>query len=276
MSKELNISNEHGRLLGRYRAVVVSNIHPKKWHMAQVRLLGLWEGIQDKSLPWAEYILPLGSRPKEGDMMPVQPDDLVWVSFPNGGDTRYPLIEGACYRVDGDGTGESLLPQDGWKVAYEHKRTDLQPPAPVHAYGDKVLDQMTFLTQLTMSGEYCLTHKKSGTAIHVNAKGELVFHVESNQCNSTTGDRTEEVNKSLIYIIDLNSDLNIGGNCTRNVKGKDVIAITGNRAVTAKNITEDATTIRLNGGKGVVQGDCICAFTGKPHSDLSSTVTAGK
>ncbi len=44
----------------------------------------------------------------------------------------------------------------------------------------------------------------------------------------------------------------------------------------AKNMRFTADLITMNGGKGVVQGDCICAFTGLPHSDLSTTVTAGK
>lgn len=37
--------------------------------------------------------------------------------------------------------------------------------------------------------------------------------------------------------------------------------------------------IELNtrtGMKGVVQGDCICAFTGAPHGHVSATVVAGK
>ncbi|HCG7253216.1 hypothetical protein ACEV7Y_01955 [Vibrio parahaemolyticus] len=52
--------------------------------------------------------------------------------------------------------------------------------------------------------------------------------------------------------------------------------ITNNKTTTAKKIIEVADLITMNGGKGVVQGDCICAYTGKPHSDLSSTVKAGK
>ncbi|HCH0947792.1 TPA: hypothetical protein NKP42_002326 [Vibrio parahaemolyticus] len=52
--------------------------------------------------------------------------------------------------------------------------------------------------------------------------------------------------------------------------------ITNNKTTTAKQIIEVADLITMNGGKGVVQGDCICAYTGKPHSDLSSTVKAGK
>ncbi|PTP02625.1 hypothetical protein CWN85_08515 [Vibrio splendidus] len=60
----------------------------------------------------------------------------------------------------------------------------------------------------------------------------------------------------------------IGGNHTETVKGS--------RTIKAKNITEDADTIKLNGGKGVCTGASICPFMGKPHVDVSTTVYAGK
>lgn len=240
---ELTITNSHGRFFGRYRAVVINNQHPKGWHMAQVRLIGLWEEIPDQDLPWAEYVLPLGARPKEGGLMPVQPNDLVWISFPVGGDTRYPLIEGSAYSVDGEGTGESLLAQDAWKQEFAHKRTGLQPPAPEHLYGDKVFDQMTFLQQLTMSGEFCLTHKPSGTAIHVNDKGQLVVHVESDRFDSTNGNKTEEITKNLKLIIKGNVTEKIDGNVTRTIKGNLTENVGGNLLVDVKG-----STTRKSGG----------------------------
>ncbi|PMM43945.1 hypothetical protein [Vibrio splendidus] len=60
----------------------------------------------------------------------------------------------------------------------------------------------------------------------------------------------------------------IDGNHTETVKG--------NRTIKAKNITEDADTIKFNGGKGVCTGASICPFMGKPHVDVSTTVYAGK
>ena len=60
----------------------------------------------------------------------------------------------------------------------------------------------------------------------------------------------------------------IDGNHTETVKG--------NRTIKAKNITEDAGTIKSNGGKGVCTGASICPFMVKPHVDVSSTVYAGK
>jgi len=46
--------------------------------------------------------------------------------------------------------------------------------------------------------------------------------------------------------------------------------------INARNITEDANTIKLNGGTGVITCASICPFTGKPHVDGSTTVFAGK
>ncbi|MDC5753607.1 phage baseplate assembly protein V [Vibrio europaeus] len=283
MSEQKTLTNEQGLFYGRYRAKVVDNKHPKGWHMAKIRLLGYWDDLPEGGLPWAEYMLSLGARKDEGDMMPTQPGDLVWVSFEEG-DSRRPIIEGSVYSVDGKATGKSLLPQDAWEQTYSHKRTAKQPAAPQHAYGDKVLDQLGFLFQLTMSGEYCITHKATGTSRHINSLGDLVDHVENNQFNSTTGDRIDEIKKSLQVLVDMNyiakilkdSKIEIGGDSNRTVEGKDVIAITGARTVSAKTIAETADLITLNGGTGVVTGECICPFTGKPHADVSSTVKAGK
>lgn len=60
------------------------------------------------------------------------------------------------------------------------------------------------------------------------------------------------------------------------VLGKMTMTITKDLSITAKNITEDADTIKLNGGEAVVTCAHICHFTGAPHGDGSSTVSAGK
>ncbi|WP_338725707.1 hypothetical protein V8687_18340 [Shewanella baltica] len=60
------------------------------------------------------------------------------------------------------------------------------------------------------------------------------------------------------------------------VLGKMTMTITDDLRITAKNITEDANTIKLNGGAAVVTCAHICHFTGAPHGDGSSTVTAGQ
>lgn len=47
----------------------------------QVRVAEIFSGIPDKYLPWATYQLPLGSRPGNGGIIPVQVGDIVWVRF---------------------------------------------------------------------------------------------------------------------------------------------------------------------------------------------------
>ncbi len=61
------------------------------------------------------------------------------------------------------------------------------------------------------------------------------------------------------------------------VKHELSVTVAGNVKVKATgDIIADASNIKLNGGKGVVTGAHLCQISGKPHSDCSSTVTAGK
>jgi hypothetical protein len=183
-------SNSSGQLLDKYRAQVVNITHPNGWHMAKVRVLVLWDDVPDESLPWAEYELPLGARAGEGDAMPCAVGDLVWLEFPIAGDSRVPLITGACYSVT---DGKSDLPQDLFDALYSHQRGAGSPAAPIAGYGDKTLDQHGILIQITKKGDWCLTHKASGTAIHITKDGELVLHSEKDSFQSTSGKLTVKV-----------------------------------------------------------------------------------
>ena len=71
-------------------------------------------------------------------------------------------------------------------------------------------------------------------------------------------------------------DVVIGLDDKLKVMGKQITSVEKDIEASAKNMRYTADLITMNGGKGVVQGDCICAFTGLPHTDLSSTVKAGK
>ena len=60
------------------------------------------------------------------------------------------------------------------------------------------------------------------------------------------------------------------------IDGQQVIVIQKDQVIEAKNIKQDADTIKLNGGTGVCTGATICPFMGKPHVDVSTSVFAGK
>lgn len=83
------------------------------------------------------------------------------------------------------------------------------------------------------------------------------------------GETTINVTGSATLNIGGDAKAAVGGNCDFQVAG----SATANIAKTCK---VNALAIHHNGGKGVVTRGHICHFTGNPHGDGSSTVTAGK
>lgn len=76
--------------------------------------------------------------------------------------------------------------------------------------------------------------------------------------------------------------LNVMGDVVTNVQGNVDAVVGGNVDVEAGgHVNAVANTISLDGAggggvKGVVQGDCLCAFTGAPHPQISATVKGSK
>ena len=109
---------------------------------------------------------------------------------------------------------------------------------------------------------------KEGESRYQQRKGvyQLVDQEGNFERKTDQADKLECLTQQIKVLEDRIAD--IGGNHTETVKG--------NRAIKANNITEDADTIKFNGGKGVCTGASICPFMGKPHVDVSTTVFAGK
>ena len=109
---------------------------------------------------------------------------------------------------------------------------------------------------------------KEGESRYQQRKGvyQLVDQEGNFERKTDQADKLECLTQQIKVLEDRIAD--IGGNHTETVKGK--------RAIKANNITEDADTIKFNGGKGVCTGASICPFMGKPHVDVSTTVFAGK
>jgi hypothetical protein len=95
--------------------------------------------------------------------------------------------------------------------------------------------------------------------------------IDGNKTFLVSGNETSKVNGSVTRTIGVDNTDNITGNLAINVTGDCDIVVTGQCNITA-------ATVDIDGGgginSGVVTGQCICAFTGKPHMQSSSDVNA--
>ncbi|MBF4257514.1 hypothetical protein EAY27_13195 [Vibrio anguillarum] len=105
-------------------------------------------------------------------------------------------------------------------------------------------------------------------AIELLAGDNIELGSLSNMHIATAGEMIQVIGKLRNIVIAQDDKLKVMGNRLEVIE-KDWEA-------SAKNMRFTADLITMNGGKGVVQGDCICQFTGLPHSDVSATVKAGK
>ena len=105
-------------------------------------------------------------------------------------------------------------------------------------------------------------------AIDLLAGDDLTLGALGNMQVATAGELITTVGKLRNVVVTLDDKLKVMGDKIQTIE-KDL-------KITAKNITNDADTIKLNGGTGVITCQSICPFTGKPHVDGSATVFAGK
>ena len=242
-------------MLHSYQAIITNVDHPKGLFLAQVRLVGLWDKIPPESLPWSEFLLPLGCKPSAGGHVPVDIGDLVWVDFPRLGDTRYPRITGSCYFAP---EFDSHLPSD---KTYG-KGADGEPPAPPLSLKDNVYERYGLQEYKTASGVWGVVHIETGTRLEIS-KGGIVIHAEGDSFRSSTGNTTEKVGGDLNCEVKGNDSSTVGGNATRKVGGSVKMTITGNMDVSAAAISFNAaSTLSLNAGAGLTIGAASIAMTG--------------
>lgn len=187
-------TNPSGLMYGSYPAKVTNVDHPKGLFMAQVKLLGLWDSIPDIDLPWADFLLPLGAKINAGHGVPVEVADQVWVDFPLNGDTRYPRITGSVYSAP---EYVSNLPDELFGKGFEQKRHGDEPPATPFTIKDDIYSRFGLVEQKSVSGNWCITHKASGSAIEITPTGAIVIHCEGDAFRSSTGGTTENVGGAL-------------------------------------------------------------------------------
>ena len=197
------------------RAVIVGTMHPGGLMRAQVRLTPDWEGVDDKDLPWAEYLMPIGNG-----FVPTIKGDPVWVEFPyldteGKPDTRRPLIVGAAEQALG-GVPNVAPEASGQGKPYDPGKSDGAPARPsTSKTKDAVIHRNNLLEVKTAGGGYEIANTASGSRIGMNESGQIYI--------ISPGDTT----------------LNSGGNLTINAGGKVAIKAGGKFSVVAGGMSFD-------------------------------------
>ncbi|MFT7680617.1 MAG: hypothetical protein ACI935_000048 [Moritella dasanensis] len=124
--------------------------------------------------------------------------------------------------------------------------------------------------------------QRQGVYHHVDQAGNFDSTTDKN-ANLSCTDRTVNASNYTVIIeqmrkvvVKQNEEITILKNKVETIAGQASLTVSKDLIIKAKNITEDADTIKLNGGVGVITCASICPFTGKPHVDGSTTVFAGK
>jgi hypothetical protein len=259
---------------GEYPARVEDVNDPTGQMLVRVRVYGVFaDNVATDDLPWAEYKLPVGARANDGFFVPCQVNDFVWVDFPYKGDTRRPRITGSMHYCP---DGKPNLPHEAWggPDSIEHKRGEGIPaPSTPVVTKHNTFEQNGVLVELGEDGSARVTQKKSGTAIEITAGGRILLHSQVDWQVNVVG----------------NANIVVGGNTNIETSGDMTVKTTGTTTVNSgDNVNVNCAVanvkatggINLDGGsgsvKGIVQGDCICAITGKPHPHISFTVKGSK
>lgn len=114
--------------------------------------------------------------------------------------------------------------------------------------------------------------------------GNRMGIIEKDDNLEVKGNQTETIHKLRQVVVNMSDRLEVAENRLEQVgkdyqliiEGSQTVTIQKSRVIKAKDITEEAETIKLNSGKGVCTGASVCPFTGGGHVDVSSTVFAGK
>lgn len=108
-----------------------------------------------------------------------------------------------------------------------------------------------------------LKNLKPGESALYDSIGKHI-HLKADQIEVDAKSQPVNIVNATTVTINASGDvaLNCGGNLTATVTG---------------GVTVNGANIKLKGGggadRGIVQGNCVCAFTGAPHPQISATVT---
>lgn len=174
-----------GLINGPQRAKVVAVDDPSNLLRVTVRLVGVWESIPDRDLPWAERM-----PPDNGAFIPLLPGDGVWVDFPYNGDSTRPRIVGRATDSPG-GVPDAAPEASGQGSPYVPPAVEGAPDVATVTPGkDYVLDRNGLLEIRNQSGSWSVTHKASGSTLGMNDSGQMYISSQLTLFIHSTADMT--------------------------------------------------------------------------------------
>lgn len=289
MSDERPKGQQQNRFYGDYIGKVESVDDPEKLMRVRVRVHGVFtDKVPTKDLPWAEYLLPVGSRANDGCFTPVDVGDLVWIRFPYDGDSRRPLVMGSVHYAPGKVPN---FPHEAFAGSSKltHKTAGEEPaPGAAEYHKNVVYTQHGVTVEVNADTSITITQRTSGTAIRVSPDGDITLHGESNVYVSSIEDLKVIVEGNVQMDVTGQVDVTAREACTLKAMGAvmidcdDAVSIVGAGSASVTGAGSVSITcagsVSIDGGSGdlagVITGNSVCPYTGSPHSDASTNVKA--
>jgi hypothetical protein len=230
---------------GDYIGIVETGVHNSSMQV-QVRVQNLFEGVPAVDLPWATYLLPTGSRVNDGFFIPVKINDMVWVDFPFGSDTRRPRITGSvhyCPAAKPNFPNEAWPATDGRSTPYRTGLNDPLKPTENVPEGRGDLNKPPCVFKQNGVGTVRITNtnaKDSGAAgsnIEITRAGDIIIHAEKSLFLSTKNNQENAIHGD--------SDITVLGDKLQSVMGNVTESTMGQHSISAKKImiTSDAIVV---------------------------------
>jgi uncharacterized protein involved in type VI secretion and phage assembly len=165
----MNFSRKTNQFFGNYRATVVENNDTTKKGRIQVRVLGLFQGVDDAHLPWAVPAYPMfsGSGVGHGWFAIPEKSSNVWVFFEEGDFNQPVYFAEASDGVRGHPTvGDTSYPnrrgfvsKDGHYLYFDDTTNQIEISL---ATGKKIT--------IASSGEITIVDNVTATVVRANSK----------------------------------------------------------------------------------------------------------
>lgn len=247
---------------GFYRGIVVDNDDPSKAGRVKVRVMPMFEGVDEASLPWAIMADPgMGGLSDQGSIRVPGVDAHVFVFFENS-DHRYPVYFAGAPAIQNNVPDVPELSRTGGDVVdgiNSRTKKGVSTPSgswdePDSAHAAQYPDNKVMRTSKGIVVElddtdgnvrFHIFHP-SGTREEITNDGDRVQHIEGNQYTIVVGDDNIYVTGARNVTVDGDNTLYVKGNVSAKVDGNLEAEVGGDTAVTTTGDTNVTSSGNVN------------------------------